>query len=124
MAVHNSRRWLSAPQSWPVQAQTAAMQLFTATGAQAQPLIPTTFAQEGLRERDHLQEWVIAHPEVLGTGLLVVTAEFDSWRLPPVLPAATASTCWPSSHQDASSWPSSSGTPTVTCTYKPSPTPL
>ncbi len=56
------------------------MQLFTAAGAQAQPLTPTTFAQEGLRERDHLQEWVIAHPEVLGTGLLVVTAEFDSWQ--------------------------------------------
>lgn len=34
----------------------------------------------GAREREHLQEWVIEHPEVLGTGLLVVTAEYDSWR--------------------------------------------
>lgn len=56
------------------------MQLFTASGTQAQPLISTTFADEGLRERDHLQEWVIAHPEVLGTGLLVITVEYDQWR--------------------------------------------
>ncbi len=34
----------------------------------------------GLRERAHLQEWVIVHPEVLGEDLLVVTVEYDSWR--------------------------------------------
>lgn len=34
----------------------------------------------GLMERQHLQEWVLAHPELLGTGVAVVTSEFDKWQ--------------------------------------------
>ena len=33
-----------------------------------------------MQERAHLQEWVIAHPEILGDDLLVVTAEYDRWE--------------------------------------------
>lgn len=56
------------------------MQLFHTTGSSATALSKTTFAALGLRERDHLQEWVIANPAVLGDDLLVITAEYDSWR--------------------------------------------
>lgn len=55
------------------------MQLFTVSGPSAQPILATTLASEGLAERAHLQEWVIAHPDVLGENLLVVTAEYDRW---------------------------------------------
>lgn len=34
----------------------------------------------GFRERDHLQEWVLAHPKVLGEGVEVVTSEYDRWQ--------------------------------------------
>lgn len=34
----------------------------------------------GLHEREHLQEWVLAHPELLGPGVEVVTSEFDKWQ--------------------------------------------
>ena len=40
---------------------------------------PITLAAAGLRERAHLQEWVIANPEILGEGMLVITSEFDRW---------------------------------------------
>ncbi len=56
------------------------MHLFKADGAEATALTKTSLAALGLRERDHLQEWVIANPTVLGDGLLVVTSEYDSWR--------------------------------------------
>lgn len=39
-----------------------------------------SLADAGLREREHLQEWVLAHPEVLGPGILIVTSEFDRWE--------------------------------------------
>lgn len=34
----------------------------------------------GLKEREHLQKWVLTHPEMLGTGVAVVTSEFDKWQ--------------------------------------------
>ena len=56
------------------------MQLFTTSGTSATALNKTSLAALGLKERQHLQEWVIAHPSVMGDDLLVVTAEYDSWR--------------------------------------------
>ena len=53
--------------------------LFTVTGSSATPAVPVTLAEAGLRERSDLQEWVIAHPEILGSDVLVVTFEFDRW---------------------------------------------
>ncbi|MFD3676072.1 hypothetical protein [Streptomyces sp. NPDC058613] len=53
--------------------------LFTVDGGSATPVSPTTLAAEGMLERQHLQEWVIAHPQVLGESVLVITSEFDRW---------------------------------------------
>jgi hypothetical protein len=38
-----------------------------------------SLADAGLREREHLQEWVLAHPEIIGPGVMIVTFEFDKW---------------------------------------------
>jgi hypothetical protein len=42
-----------------------------------QTLDPVSFAELGIRERDDLEEWVAAHPAVLGESLLILTTEFD-----------------------------------------------
>jgi len=55
-------------------------QLFTIDGSSAVPADPVTLAAIGLRERDHLQAWVLAHPEILGDDLMIITEEFDRWR--------------------------------------------
>jgi hypothetical protein len=54
--------------------------VFTVTGSAASPAQPIRLAEAGLRERSDLQEWVVAHPEILGDGVLVVTFEFDRWQ--------------------------------------------
>jgi hypothetical protein len=53
--------------------------LFTVSDGNAIPAIPVTFADAGLREREHLQEWVLAHPRILGEDLRIVSFEFDRW---------------------------------------------
>jgi hypothetical protein len=53
--------------------------VFTVEGASAQRAAPITLSDAGLREREHLQEWVVAHPEVLGPDVKIVTIEFGSW---------------------------------------------
>ncbi len=40
---------------------------------------PVSLEEAGLREREHLQEWVIANPDVLGEGVLIVTIEYSRW---------------------------------------------
>ena len=40
---------------------------------------PTTFKEQKLKERQHLQEWIAKNPEVLGEELLVVQKEFDGF---------------------------------------------
>lgn len=54
-------------------------QLYTVEGAKATPAERVSLTEAGLLERKHLQEWVIAHPEILGEGVLIVTFEFDRW---------------------------------------------
>jgi hypothetical protein len=56
------------------------MQLFQPTDRVATALVKTTLSALGLRERQHLQEWVISNPIVMGEDLLIITAEYDSWR--------------------------------------------
>ena len=46
----------------------------------AVPLRSIDLAEAGLRERDDLQEWVIARPEILGPDVIVVAFEFDRWQ--------------------------------------------
>ena len=53
--------------------------VFTVSGAVATAAQPIGLADAGLRERQHLQEWVIAHPQVLGEDVKIVTAEFGRW---------------------------------------------
>src|SRR3954469_18194763 len=53
--------------------------LYTVDGAAAVRATPITLAETGLREREHLQEWVLAHPEMLGGSMLVITSECDRW---------------------------------------------
>jgi len=43
-------------------------------------MIPTSLPQLGLKEREHLQEWLLAHPDLLGDGVAVVTSEYDNWQ--------------------------------------------
>ena len=37
------------------------------------------FADLNLRERDHLQEWLVRMPDALGEELLIVQKEFDGF---------------------------------------------
>ncbi len=41
---------------------------------------PVSLAAVGLKERQDLQEWVLANPEILGAGVKIVTLEFDRWQ--------------------------------------------
>jgi hypothetical protein len=54
--------------------------VFTVDGSLATPATPVTLADAGLRERSDLQEWVLAHPQILGDDVLVVAFEFDRWQ--------------------------------------------
>lgn len=54
--------------------------VYSVTGATAEPARPITLAEAGLRERSDLQEWVIARPEILGPGVMVVAFEFGHWQ--------------------------------------------
>lgn len=57
--------------------------LFHVNGSVATRAAPISLAEAGLREREHLQEWVLANPQILGEDVMIVTFEFDRW-----LPAA------------------------------------
>lgn len=54
--------------------------VFTVSGAAALPAASITLAEAGLKEREHLQEWVLANPQILGSDVKVVTCEFDRWE--------------------------------------------
>jgi hypothetical protein len=44
-------------------------------------MVPTTqLASLELKEREHLQEWVLKHPQVLGDGVRIVAREYDGWQ--------------------------------------------
>ncbi|MGH3906220.1 MAG: DUF5655 domain-containing protein [Pseudonocardiaceae bacterium] len=53
--------------------------VFTVSGATATAARPIGLADAGFKERQHLQEWVIAHPEVLGADVKIVAFEFGRW---------------------------------------------
>lgn len=54
--------------------------LFTVSGSAAHPARPITLAEAGLLERAHLQEWILAHPQILGEDVLIVTSEYGQWQ--------------------------------------------
>src|SRR5262245_16109041 len=53
--------------------------VYTVAGSTATSAQQISLAEAGLLERQHLQEWVIAHPEMLGEEVLTLTFEFDRW---------------------------------------------
>lgn len=53
--------------------------LFTVSGSVAARAQPLTLAEAGLTERAHLQEWVLANPDILGSDVRVLSFEFDWW---------------------------------------------
>jgi hypothetical protein len=53
--------------------------VFAVEGSRATSARAVTFAEAGIREREHFQEWVIKNPEILGPGVMIVTFEFDRW---------------------------------------------
>jgi alkylated DNA nucleotide flippase Atl1 len=54
-------------------------QLYTVDANTAVPAVRVSLAEAGFREREHLQEWVIANPELLGDDVRIITFEFDRW---------------------------------------------
>jgi hypothetical protein len=53
--------------------------VFEVRDSKAIRAVPISLDDAGLRERDHLQEWVIENPDVLGEGILIVTTEYGRW---------------------------------------------
>ena len=54
--------------------------VYSIKGGSAFPLPTVSLAEAGFRERDDLQEWVLARPEILGPDVMVVAFEFDRWQ--------------------------------------------
>lgn len=54
-------------------------QVFTVSQSTPTPAARISLEEAGLLERKDLQAWVIANPEILGAGTMVVTSEFSSW---------------------------------------------
>ncbi len=48
-------------------------------GHKADRVPVTSLEDAGLLERSHLQEWVVAHPEILGDGVMITTIEYDGF---------------------------------------------
>lgn len=51
-------------------------------GGGSQLLPPAGLTELGFKEREHVQEWVVAHPQVLGDGVCIITTEYDRWQSP------------------------------------------
>lgn len=83
--------------------------VFTVDHAKAVRAVPVSFADAGLRERDDLQEWVLAHPGILGDDVLVITSEYDGFEAADGAPSLSTS----GSRQAATASPGTCGSPTV-----------
>ena len=54
--------------------------VFTVESGKAIPAERISMAARGLKEVAHLQEWVLAHPQILGSDAKIVATEFARWR--------------------------------------------
>ncbi|MCP3027047.1 hypothetical protein [Halobacillus sp. A5] len=48
---------------------------------QLEKIEETTFFENDLKERDHIQEWIRKSPEVLGEDLLIIGCEYDKFEI-------------------------------------------
>lgn len=55
-------------------------QIIMVDGSQSRSLEMVPLEDLGLQEREHLQEWVMANPDVLGEGTRIITSEFDKFQ--------------------------------------------
>lgn len=55
-------------------------QIIMVDGSQSRSLEMVPLEDLGLQEREHLQEWVMANPDVLGEGSRIITSEFDKFQ--------------------------------------------
>ncbi len=62
--------------------------LFTVDKNKAVKIAREGLEELGLQERQHLQEWVLANPEIIGPGTVVITSEFDRWQAADGSPVA------------------------------------
>lgn len=53
--------------------------VFEVFDSRATKAVPISLEEAGLREREHLQEWIVSNPEILGEDIIIVTVEFGSW---------------------------------------------
>jgi hypothetical protein len=54
--------------------------LFTVDEATANLVATSLMADLNLHERQHLQEWILAHPQILGVGVEVIASEYADWQ--------------------------------------------
>ncbi len=54
--------------------------VFNIADGQAQPLDQTDLAAAGFLERQDLEEWLIANPQIFGDDVIIITSEFDRWE--------------------------------------------
>ena len=40
---------------------------------------PTSFAELGIKERQDIEAWLVAHPEVIDEEMVVVSSEYDAF---------------------------------------------
>ncbi|MFD6517984.1 hypothetical protein [Rhodococcus sp. NPDC060176] len=58
-----------------------AARVFCIDGQNALPFGQSTLKRHNLVESD-LERWVVANPDVLGTGVQIVATQYDKWALP------------------------------------------
>lgn len=54
--------------------------LLTVNADKAAPVDRVDLSELDLREREHLQEWILANPAVLGPDVEIITSEYDRWQ--------------------------------------------
>lgn len=55
--------------------------LIDVTSGEATRMEEVTLASAGFKERDDLQRWITAHPDLIAPDLLLITTEFDGWEM-------------------------------------------
>ena len=53
--------------------------VFTVTDGVPKVATPRKLADAGLKERQDIEEWVIANPRLIGSDVLIITSEFAGW---------------------------------------------